>query len=346
MEYGQVGAAPTDDLRRSNRGFPVVIRRRAITLIELLVVIAIIAILIGLLLPAVQKARAAADRMRCVNNLKQIGLALHAYHDLNSHLPPAIVDVNTTVPKVDYPYMSWLVRILPFVEQQAMWTQAQASWAQNSNPWMPPHPGLSTVMAIYKCPSDSREYLAEYAADGTKVAFTAYLAVNGRNLRDVGNKYAGAIYWNSAVTFTDITDGSSNTIIVGERPPSTDMEFGWWYAGTGQFDPLNQRNTGSSDVDLGMAEVNLQYDPHQQNCPAGPYAYGVTLFPIGAAPGQYPNVASLNNPCDQFHFWSLHGDGTNFLFGDGSVRFIPYSTDPNLMVALATIANGEAVSPP
>ncbi len=319
-------------------------RRRAFTLIELLVVIAIIAILIGLLLPAVQKIRSSAERMICVNHLKQIGLALHGYHDLNGHLPQATTEANTTVPKVDYSFMSWMVRILPFVEQDAMWQQAVKSWTApgGSNPWFPAHPGLSTVMGIYKCASDSREYLAGDAADGDIVAFTAYLAVSGKNLRTLD----GTMYWNSAVTFADITDGTSNTVMVGERPPSTDLVFGWWYAGAGQLDSANSRNTGSSDVDLGMNEFNLQSDQYQQNCPVGPYSYGQVLFPIGSAPGQYPTVPSINNPCDQFHFWSLHGNGDNFLFGDGAVRFITYDATESLMSALSTRAGGEAVSPP
>src|ERR1700733_6370485 len=96
-------------------------RRTAFSLIELLVVIAIIAILIGLLIPAVQKVRTTADRLRCVNNLKQIGLALHGYHARNGSLPPAITEATSAQPKVDYPFVSWLVRILPFIEQAAMY---------------------------------------------------------------------------------------------------------------------------------------------------------------------------------------------------------------------------------
>jgi prepilin-type processing-associated H-X9-DG protein len=187
-------------------------------------------------------------------------------------------------------------------------------------------------MDIYKCPSDSREYLAQYAQDGLTIAFTAYLAVNGRNLRDVTTTYHGMIFWNSQVKFLDVTDGLSNTLMVGERPPSADLVFGWWYAGAGQYDSFTNRNTGSSDVDLGAAEFNLQADSYSSSCgKGGPFSYG---------PGQ------LNDPCDQFHFWSLHTNGSNFLFGDGAVRFLTYDTPQQLMIALSTRAGGEAASPP
>jgi prepilin-type N-terminal cleavage/methylation domain-containing protein len=238
-------------------------RRRAFTLIELLVVIAIIAILIGLLLPAVQKIRTAAERMRCVNNLKQIGLALHSYHDQNGTLPPALYEPGTTLKPMKYPWVSWLTRILPFIEQPAMYARMQTDSANQQNPWYPtPHYGLDKVMQTYKCPSDPREYVAEQG-EGLSVAFTAYLGVNGRNLRTLD----GVLYWDSQVRFLDITDGTSNTLMVGERPPSTDFVFGWWYAGSGQDDTLYGRNTGSSDVDLGAAELNLQSDSYSLECP-------------------------------------------------------------------------------
>ena len=319
-------------------------RRHAFTLIELLVVMAIIAILIGLLLPAVQKIRSSADRLKCVNNLKQIGLALHGYHDLKGTLPPALYDTSSPTPTLSYPYISWLSRILPFVEQSAMYARMQTDSAAYPNPWSPvPHFGLSQVMNVYKCPADSREYRSQMADDGDTVAFTAYLGVNGTNLRTLD----GVLYWNSRVKLLDITDGTSNTLIVGERPPSVDLVFGWWYAGAGQYDPAYGRYTGSSDVALGANELNL-FDDNYSTMPCtqpGPFAFGQVYQPAGNFP-QFNSPGSLANPCDQFHYWSLHGSGSNFLFGDGAVRFIPYSTPETLMIALATRAGGEPVSPP
>jgi prepilin-type N-terminal cleavage/methylation domain-containing protein/prepilin-type processing-associated H-X9-DG protein len=335
-------------------------RRRAFSLIELLVVIAIIAVLIGLLLPAVQKVRSTAERMICVNHLKQVGLALHGYHDLNGSLPPSLREATPTQPNVDYPSISWLVRILPFVEQAAMYKTMQDAFAsQAANhispyPWdNPPHVGLATVMPIYKCPSDGREYTAEYvppsvdsSPTGLTVAFTAYLAVNGRNLRTDD----GVIYWNSQVKLLDITDGLSNTLMVGERPPNWDMIFGWWYAAAGQWDsgftPL--RNSGSCGVDLGAGELNVKGNdiPQMDACPTGPYVYGQLFVPAGSPPGQFNGPGSILNPCDQFHFWSLHSGGSNFLFADGGVRFVTYDTPQTLMTNLSTRAGGEPVGPP
>jgi prepilin-type N-terminal cleavage/methylation domain-containing protein len=312
------------------------VRRAAFSLIELLVVIAIIAILIGLLIPAVQKVRTTAERMRCVNNVKQIGLALHGYHDLNGSLPSAITEATAAQPKVDYPFVSWLVRILPFIEQAAMYTNMQNAYAVDTYPWHnPPHTGLAAVMTAYRCPADSREYLANDAADNITAAYTAYIGVNGRNLRTND----GLLYWNSHVKFLDITDGTSNTLMVGERPPSADLVYGWWYAAAGEFD--NNRNTGAGAGNLGMGELNVMAGTWvESGCIVGPYAYGVPTGPNAVGPG------SLNNVCDLFHFWSLHPSGTNFMTADGAVRFITYDTSETLMSAMSTRAGGEPVGLP
>ena len=152
-------------------------RQSGFTLIELLVVIGIIALLIGLLLPAVQKVRGAADRIKCANNLKQIGLALHNYHDTCESLPPAL-DCNTDGATIQrYWGLSWMVRILPYIEQDNLWRQAETmedgskpppsqDWPpaphNNFNPWdIQPNGdtrylGFSTTVAMYTCPADRR----------------------------------------------------------------------------------------------------------------------------------------------------------------------------------------------
>jgi prepilin-type processing-associated H-X9-DG protein len=149
---------------------------------------------------------------------------------------------------------------------------------------------------------------------GALAAFTDYLGVSGKNYstRD------GVLFQDSHVCFGDITDGTSNTLLVGERPPSADFQYGWWYAGIGQA------FTGSADMILGVQESNL-LPVTPGSCGPGVYQYG---------PGQ------SNNQCDMFHFWSLHPGGANFLLVDGSVHFLPYSARP-IMPALASRAGGE-----
>jgi prepilin-type N-terminal cleavage/methylation domain-containing protein/prepilin-type processing-associated H-X9-DG protein len=308
-------------------------RRRAFSLIEVLVVIAIIGILIAMLLPAVQKVRDTAVRLYCVNSLKQIGLALHSYHDTEGAFPPAITEEFFPKPRDPMQWVSWLARILPYVEQPALHADMKKAFASQGaypDPFLnPPHTGLSTVVPLYRCPADDRQYQATYA-QGLTVAFTGYLGVNGTNLR----AYDGVLYWKSKVKFADITDGASNTLVAGERPPSWDLVFGWWYAGAGQWDsafgPI--RNTGSSDVTLGAAELNIRSNgiPQMNACPVGPYTF---------------KAGTIFEPCDQFHFWSLHSGGSNFLFGDGAVRLLTYDAAP-LLPALATRAGNEAVEPP
>src|SRR5689334_298699 len=135
---------------------------KGFTLIELLVVIAIIAILIGLLLPAVQKVREAANRMKCQNHLKQIGVAVHNYHGVYEALPPALAgdasDPTYTVGQPT-PWLSWMGKLMPYVEQNNLYQQALADYAANPKvdtyalPW---HVGIKTVVETYTCPSDSR----------------------------------------------------------------------------------------------------------------------------------------------------------------------------------------------
>ena len=137
--------------------------------------------------------------------------------------------------------------------------------------------------------------------------------------------YDGVLYQDSRVSLLDVTDGTTSTLLLGERPPSADFQFGWWYAGIGQ------RFTGSCDMVLSVREPNLQPIVSGSKC----------------GPGQYPFRAAsgFDDPCGMFHFWSPHPGGANFAFCDGSVRFLAYSADP-IMPGLATRSGGEAVQVP
>jgi prepilin-type N-terminal cleavage/methylation domain-containing protein/prepilin-type processing-associated H-X9-DG protein len=294
-------------------------RRRGLTLIELLVVIAIIAIVSGLLLSAVQQVRGAAARLGCQNNLKQFGLALLQYHDVNRALPPGH---RSLLNRDLMPFSGWSMSILPYVEQQALADRARAAYRLVPLPFFnPPHTGLSTVVPVFLCPSDGR-VVTPQVSERTKTlaAFTSYLGVSGK---DYASK-DGVLFQDAHVALLEIADGTGNTLLLGERPPSTDFQFGWWYAGIGQ------RRTGSADLILGVREHNLQPITAGSMCGPGAYPF---------APSQF------NDPCGMFHFWSPHSGGAHFLFCDGSVRFLAYSAD-TVMPALATRAGGEGATLP
>lgn len=279
------------------------------TLLELLVVIAILAILVGLTLPAVQRVRAAAERARCQDHLRQIGLALHNYHSNNQVLPPGCSYQNGKDP---YPLMSWLTRLLPYVEQEALWRQTEEAFAKDSffrND--PPHVGLRTVMPLYVCPADPRHLSTWNFGQNVVVAFTSYLGVEGISHRERN----GVLYLDSQTRFADVTDGTSYTLMVGERPPSADHRLGWWYAGTGQS------RDGSAEMILGVNDLNVSV----HGCPIGPYQF---------------EAGDIRDKCDTFHFWSPHSGGAHFLFTDGAVHFLRYSAAP-MLPALATRSSGE-----
>lgn len=292
--------------------------RAGFSLLELLVVYAMLAILFGLLLSAVQSARASASRLRCLNNLKQQALATHLYHSTYERFPSGL---KKNVP-YGQQYVGWQTYLLPFVERQAVWEHALRSFSAGERFWMPTTP-VGTVINLYGCPNDDRLGENHLRPGGaTRVALTSYLGVSGLNLRD----RSGIFYADSETRLTDILDGSSSTIMIGERPPSPGprFDYGWWYGG------LGQNGTGSADLVLGASELNWAGNgPTDPFCPPGPYVY---------------SSGRRSNSCDIFHFWSLHANGANFAFADGSVRFLTYSAD-QVMPALATRNGQESVSP-
>lgn len=287
--------------------------RRGFSLVELLLIIGIISILIALIIPAVQRIRAASDRLSCQNNLRQIGLALHSYHNAQRQFPPGIASLQR---QPTMAFVSWNARILPFLEQEHLWREIELAYAANSDfRQIPPHIHRQAVVSVFSCRSDPRSMQASTKLSGISVAFTSYLGVEGLD-QFTRN---GMLFLDSSIRIADVTDGLSNTLLVGERPPSDDERFGWWYAGWGQ------NKEGSCEMLIGVCEVNTS----QARCIRGPYQFG---------------EGRLTNPCDMFHFWSPHTGGGNFLMSDGSVHFLSYSAT-SILPALASRAGGEAATP-
>src|SRR5262249_51209955 len=155
--------------------------------------------------PAVQRTRDAANRTQCLNNLRQIGLACHLYHGHYQTLPPAL---SSGGPADQTPYMSWLTRLLPYLDQPALWQDAQRAYAQDASFLAPPHDLVrSQVVRVFLCPSDGRvQASAPAGLGGVEVAFTSYLGVEGT---DVTRK-DGVLFVDSRVALQTIADGTSN----------------------------------------------------------------------------------------------------------------------------------------
>jgi prepilin-type processing-associated H-X9-DG protein len=288
------------------------------TLIETLVVLAIIGVLIGLTLAAVQRVRATASRTTCQNRLRQTALGLASHHAAHGRLPPG---VSSKAGSDSFELMGWQARILPYIEQDAVWREIVAAIKTHPGDFTasPPHP-FSTVIPTFQCPADGRIREAVMARGKYLVALGSHLGVAGAR----NSRRDGVLHYDSSVAFTDITDGTSNTLMIGERPPSPDFWVGWWYAGYG----VDFR--GTADTVLGARERAGVTDPYFPDC--GP---GSAHF----KPGKFDSM------CDVMHFWSPHAGGANFAFADGSVRFLAYTAD-EILPALATRTGGEAVELP
>lgn len=278
------------------------VSRRGFTLIELLVVIAIIAILIGLLLPAVQKVRAAAARTQCVNNLKQIGLACHNYHDTNGSLPPgyfaggAYVDGATDTA----PGWGWATFIIPFVEQDNLFRQIDLTQPVQSAM------AIQTLVPVYLCPADIYPAGSFPLTDATftpvcRAAPSSYAATCGPDASDVADPTGlGVFYRNSAIRLTDVTDGTSQTVMIGERAWAQSNGI-WAGAPSGAVMRAGTQNPWTASTAVASALV--------------------------LAHNNWINILTdSDGGLDDFS--SNHPGGVNLLFGDGSVHFLRSITSP------------------
>jgi prepilin-type N-terminal cleavage/methylation domain-containing protein/prepilin-type processing-associated H-X9-DG protein len=353
-------------------------QRVGFTLIELLVVIAIIAILIGLLLPAVQKIREAARRLQCSNNLKQWGLAIHNYHDVNNRFPPG-GQLGVTLGQESYPgdgdwnadQGSWIVWTLPFVEQDNLYKQINprldigprtdpvnfkygtvgSYFRKLDDGWGEPRPDRKVRLKLARCPSDdyqNNEAWTNYVGScGPQSApgpcgynpYQKYSKPKASGLGDWGygddpstlndwNQHGNA--WSGSdirglfnrlgaeITMAGVTDGLSNTIAVGESLPEQHdhlTNLGWWHFngggfGAGTISPINYRSPDSDCNQTGK------------------------------------QATGRNNWNVSWGFKSKHSGGANFLFGDGSVRFLRESLDPKTYALLGCRNDGQPVNIP
>jgi len=296
-------------------------RRSGFTLIELLVVIAIIAILIALLVPAVQKVRAAAAAAQCQNNMKQIALACHSFHDAYKRFqevgdPVCGLGVNNY-------NCSYLVPILPYIEQQAIFNNVFAGGGDVVDP-----------IVAFMCPIDPRNQSTLYPG----WAGTSYVGISGLDYWSNTGSTMGIFNqalstpvggpMSTPVTIVMVTDGTSNTVMIGERPPSCDLFWGWWSYSVGYDAVSGSANTTElSSFTIGGAGCSPQ---PPGPCGGGPYTYG----------GGPRNII---NPCSMNQLWSPHSGGSFFAFADGGVRFVAFNVPASIVEDMSTYAGGELI---
>jgi prepilin-type N-terminal cleavage/methylation domain-containing protein/prepilin-type processing-associated H-X9-DG protein len=297
-------------------------RHNGVTLLELLLVIAIVAILMGLLLAAVQRIRESANRAACANKLKQIGLACHSYHELSQSFPPGYTAHHQTNTSVVQPGWCWAAFLLPHLEQAELHSQIDFCRSVEA----PEHQAARmTIVAAFRCPSDSGDSGPVTFVDATgqpltQAATMSYSASSGpAELDEIPGPREGVFYRNSHIGITDITDGTSNTCLIGDRASSWSVAP---WAGAIQGGLL-----------LGGPRNPMINNP-AANYPA-PY------FPLS-------QVRKINDWTDEDgaldDFVSEHPGGINMLFADGSVRFLREAMDPVVFEAIGTRAGGEVVS--
>jgi prepilin-type N-terminal cleavage/methylation domain-containing protein/prepilin-type processing-associated H-X9-DG protein len=314
--------------------------RKAFTLIELLVVIAIISVLIGLLLPAIQKIRELASQLQCQNNLHQMGLGMHSYHDAKKRFPPAyvytvprsgsvrnpggvqgqIVDGGVTRPSVPtLPGWGWAALLLPYVEQQNLAARIEYELPIPNDV---PTQALTTPLLLYTCPTDQgtgvyrlsseKGHLLGYAATNSYASCYGGPHDGGPVLSTPGT---GMFYCNSKFRITDILDGASNTIMVGERAA------------------LFAKSPWAGAVNFGV--INTTY---------GAPVYVTTQEPAPTLVSARVARRQINDPYSEvYDFFSPHQGVSMWLFADGSVHRLNNDIDLSVLNALCTRAGGEVV---
>ena len=311
------------------------------TLVELLVVIAIIGILVAMLLPAVQAARASARRVKCLNNIRQLGIGLLNYEQTKKKFPAGLEIDKARLPygglcrsNGDIIYLdkkpgwwSWIVRILPHLEETSLFARFDLSLDSMNEPGQSAnHRAYAQVVEVLTCPEDPESHRVGHPSCGGKVwcdrAYTNYLGVTGTQggASALKNYKADGMFpdTNVNVELRSVTDGSSHTIFVGERPiidffstsGSGSGDYGWWAAGAGFDWPPCGRGDNILDSSQGL----------------------------------YAGDPAIS--ADVFHWWSFHGDGAHFVFVDGSARLLSYAIDNYVLLGLSSRNGNETFETP
>lgn len=281
--------------------------KKAFTLVELLVVMAIIGIMVGMTLPAVQATREAARRTSCINNLSQLGLAAHSYEFHFETLPPGVTNpVGPIRSEPQGKHVSWIVRILPYMEENALFRNFDAE----AGAYAPVNAAVRiTPIAILQCPSEPDPFLN----DAGNVALSSYVGCHNDVEAPIDKDNHGLLFLNSKVRYVDIEDGSSKTILLGEARVSS-KALGW-VSGT----RATLRNTSAIE----------QQPP-------------INLGPVDGVQDENKKAAAS---LVVGGFSSNHPGGINAGFADGSTRFISENIEPELLHQLGNRADGQIMNP-
>jgi prepilin-type N-terminal cleavage/methylation domain-containing protein/prepilin-type processing-associated H-X9-DG protein len=313
--------------------------RRAFTLLELLVVIAIIAVLIGLLLPAVQKVRAAAARLSCLNNLKQVGLGLHAHHNVRGHFPPGR---GSPLPAV----FSAHAYLLPFLEQESLqrgihFTAAPTTFSLPTGQIFDGtvnYPAATTTIKTYLCPADAGDRVP-----GSPFGATSYAGNAGSGTVDLGSltQADGVFFLGSAIGFRDLLDGSSQTAAFSERTTGPGQ------VGQDRGRLILERPAGTDPTPDGCnAEAGTWNPERGAKWILGNYGNTMYNHALPPNPSGVWDCMDVRQQKGRLAARSFHPGGVLVLFCDGSVRWAANSTSPDVWQAFATRAGGEVGSGP
>lgn len=275
-------------------------RRAAFTLVELLVVIAIIGVLVGLLLPAVQAAREAARRVSCMNNMMQLGLAVHNHEFSAEQLPSGVINPEGPIRNEGIgQHVSWIVQILPFVEQQNLYEHFDLK----AGTYAPENSEVRAArISTLVCPSFPGDYvILEDSASNDRRATSTYAGCHHDSEAPIDVDNNGVLFLNSEVRYSEILDGSSQTILIGELIPDTNS-LGW-ASGT----RATLRNTSGFQKREGWPDT---------------FSAEVGTLSVGG-------------------FGSFHVGGALFTFADGSIQFLTENIDPELFKQFGNRADGE-----